>query len=92
MNDEVVTHASTRMSMSLGDAAPWMYLVSNNRHAHEGRGHWVHEETSSIQKGFIITLETFFFKPISKESTSTHTPAHDTLHFAVASLSSFLIN
>jgi hypothetical protein len=31
-----VTHASTRISMSLGDAAPWMYLVNKQANKYSG--------------------------------------------------------
>lgn len=36
VNHKVITHASTRISMSFGDAAPWMYLVSKSRGTHRG--------------------------------------------------------
>lgn len=44
MNHKVVTHASTRISMSLGEAAPWMYLVSNSRHTYIGFGYSAHKD------------------------------------------------
>lgn len=43
VNHKVITHASTRISMSFGDAAPWMYLVSKSRGMHRGREKATHK-------------------------------------------------
>lgn len=56
VNHKVITHASTRISMSFGDAAPWMYLVSKSRGTHRGREKATHKWKKT---GFLKRKNTF---------------------------------
>lgn len=59
VNHKVITHASTRISMSFGDAAPWMYLVSKSRGTHRGREKATHEWKKT---GFFKWQNTFLYQ------------------------------